>query len=63
LGVAALIIWAALLGLTPQQKAPLVVVSGLPSPPGVAGVIVRRWDRSLARPAGALVVTDQEAGW
>jgi beta-N-acetylhexosaminidase len=62
LGVAALITSAALLGLTPQQKAALVVVSGLPSPPGVAGVIVRRWDRALKESAGALVVTDQEGG-
>ncbi len=60
--MAALITSAALLGLTPQQKAALVVVSGLPSPPGVAGVIVRRWDRALKESAGALVVTDQEGG-
>jgi beta-N-acetylhexosaminidase len=62
LGVAALIISAALLGLTPHQKAALVVVSGLPSPPGAGGVIVRRWDRKLPRPDGALVLTDQEGG-
>jgi beta-glucosidase-like glycosyl hydrolase len=62
LGVAALLTSAALPGLTPQQKAALVVVSGLPSPPGVAGVIVRHWDRTLPTPAGALVVTDQEGG-
>ncbi|MDX6407511.1 MAG: beta-N-acetylhexosaminidase [Gaiellaceae bacterium] len=53
---------AAVLGLTPQQKAALVVVSGLPAPPGVAGVIVRRWDRDAARPPGAFVVVDQEGG-
>jgi len=62
LGVAALITAAALFGLTPQQKAALVVVSGLSAPPGVAGVIVRLWDRDLPRPRGALVFTDQEGG-
>src|SRR5438445_555062 len=36
---------ATMLGLTPQQKAALVVVSGLPAPPGVAGVIVQKDDR------------------
>jgi len=36
LGVAAVIAIATVLGLTPQQKAALVVVSGLPAPPGVA---------------------------
>jgi beta-N-acetylhexosaminidase len=46
--------------LTPQQKAALMVVSGLPAPRGVAGVIVRRWDRDEPRPAGALVFADQE---
>lgn len=53
---------ATMLGLTPQQKASLVVVSGLPAPPGVAGVIVRKWDRDTPRPRGAFVVTDQEGG-
>ena len=62
MGVAALITAAALFGLTPQQKAALVVVSGLSAPPGVAGVIVRLWDRDLPRPRGALVFTDQEGG-
>jgi beta-N-acetylhexosaminidase len=62
LGVAALITSAVLLGLTPHQKAALVVVSGLPAPPGTSGVIVRRWDRREPRPAGALVVADQEGG-
>jgi beta-N-acetylhexosaminidase len=62
LGVAALIMTAAVLGLTPHQKAALVVVSGLPAPPGVAGVIVRRWDRNEPRPAHVLVVADQEGG-
>jgi beta-N-acetylhexosaminidase len=62
LDVAALITTATLLALTPQQKAALVVVSGLPAPRGVAGVIVRQWDRSAPRPPGALVFTDQEGG-
>ncbi len=62
MGVAALISTAVVLGLTPQQKAALVVASGLPAPPGVAGVIVRRWDRTAPRPAGALVFADQEGG-
>lgn len=48
--------------LTPQQKAALMVVSGLPAPRGVAGVIVRRWDRERPRPPGALVFADQEGG-
>ena len=62
MGVAALITSAALLGLTPQQKAALVVVSGLPAPPGVAGVIVQKYSRDSPRPAGAFVVVDQEGG-
>ena len=48
--------------LTPRQKAALVVVSGLPAPPGVGGVIVRSWDRDAPRPPGALVFVDQEGG-
>jgi beta-N-acetylhexosaminidase len=48
--------------LTPRQKAALVVVSGLPAPPGVGGVIVQRWSRSKPRPPGALVFVDQEGG-
>ncbi len=60
--MAALITTAALLGLTPHQKAALMVISGLPAPPGVGGVIVRRWDRTEPRPRGALVVADQEGG-
>jgi beta-N-acetylhexosaminidase len=62
LSLAALITSAALMGLSPQQKAALVVVSGLPAPRGVAGVIVRRWDRDRPRPPGALVFADQEGG-
>jgi beta-N-acetylhexosaminidase len=46
--------------LTPRQKAALVIVSGLPAPKGVAGVIVRSYDRRLPRPGGALVLVDQE---
>jgi beta-N-acetylhexosaminidase len=62
LGIAAFIAMAAMLGLTPQQKAALVVVSGLPAPPGVGGVIVQNYSRDAPRPAGALVVADQEGG-
>ena len=50
------------MGLTPQQKAALVVVSGLPAPAGAGGVIVQRWDRNAPRPDGALVFVDQEGG-
>jgi beta-N-acetylhexosaminidase len=53
---------AAVMALSPQQKAALVVVSGLPAPTGVAGVLVQRWDRNAPRPAGALVFADQEGG-
>jgi beta-N-acetylhexosaminidase len=53
---------AAAAALTPQQKAALVVVSGLPAPRGVGGVLVRRWDRTAQRPPGAIVVVDQEGG-
>jgi beta-N-acetylhexosaminidase len=48
--------------MTPQQKAALVVVSGLPAPVGVGGVIVRSWDRTARRPPGAAVFVDQEGG-
>jgi beta-N-acetylhexosaminidase len=48
--------------LTPREKAAAVVISGLPAPPGVGGVIVRRWDRHLPRPRQALVFADQEGG-
>jgi beta-N-acetylhexosaminidase len=48
--------------LTPEQKAALVVVSGLPAPAGVGGVIVQGWSRTKPRPADALVFTDQEGG-
>ena len=49
-------------GMTPREKAALLVVSGLPAPPGVAGVFVRPWDRNAPRPRGALVFVDQEGG-
>ena len=48
--------------LTPRQKAALVVVSGLPAPKGVAGVIVQDWSRREPRPRRALVFVDQEGG-
>jgi beta-N-acetylhexosaminidase len=62
LGLAAVISSAAVLALTPQQKAALVVVSGLPAPAGVGGVIVQRHDRNALRPPGVLVFADQEGG-
>jgi beta-glucosidase-like glycosyl hydrolase len=46
--------------LTPREKAALVVVSGLPAPKGVSGVIVQSWSSDLARPSRAFVVADQE---
>jgi beta-N-acetylhexosaminidase len=49
-------------GLSPSRKAALVVVSGLPAPSGVGGVLVQRWSRGLPRPRGALVFVDQEGG-
>lgn len=48
--------------LTPRQKAAILVVSGLPAPPGVGGVLVQRWNRNAPRPPGALVFADQEGG-
>jgi beta-N-acetylhexosaminidase len=48
--------------LTPREKAALVVVSGLPAPRGVAGVIVREYDREAPRPKRTLVFVDQEGG-
>jgi beta-N-acetylhexosaminidase len=51
-----------LAGLTARQKAALVVVSGLPAPRGVAGVLVRRWNTGDPRPRNALVFVDQEGG-
>jgi beta-N-acetylhexosaminidase len=51
-----------LTGLTPREKAALVVVSGLPAPPGVAGVLVQAPTRAAPRPPGALVFVDQEGG-
>ncbi len=53
---------AASLLVSPQQQAALVVVSGLPAPAGVGGVIVRPWDLQRPRPSGALVFVDQEGG-
>jgi beta-N-acetylhexosaminidase len=48
--------------LTPQQQAALVVVSGLPAPPGVGGVLVQEWSMGLRRPKRTLVYVDQEGG-
>ena len=48
--------------LTPREKAALLVVSGLPAPADVGGVLVRRGTLDMARPPGALVFVDQEGG-
>jgi beta-N-acetylhexosaminidase len=48
--------------LTPREKAALVVVSGLPAPDGVAGVLVQAPTRAAQRSPGALVFVDQEGG-
>jgi beta-N-acetylhexosaminidase len=53
---------AAVAALSAQEKAALVVVSGLPAPSGVSGVFVHRTTRHLPRPRGALVFVDQEGG-
>jgi beta-N-acetylhexosaminidase len=62
LELGALLTAAALIGFTPQQKAGLLVVSGLPAAPFAGGVIVRQWDRDQPRPRAALVYADQEGG-
>jgi len=58
----AALLTAAVAALSPQQKAALVVVSGLPAPAGVGGVLVQRWSRHYGWPADALVFVDQEGG-
>jgi len=58
----ALVTAAVLAGLSPQQKAGLLVISGLPAAPFAGGVIVRQWDRDEPRPARTLVFADQEGG-
>jgi beta-N-acetylhexosaminidase len=60
-GVAAATL-SAVAALSAQDKAALVVVSGLPAPPGVGGVFVHRTTLHLPRPRGALVFVDQEGG-
>lgn len=62
--VAALVVGAqpVLADMTPRQKAAMVVVSPLPAPPGVGGVIVQPGTRTLPRPPDAIVVIDQEGG-
>jgi beta-N-acetylhexosaminidase len=62
LGITALLAAAALVGMTPQQKAALVVVSALPARPDVGGVLVQRWNVDAPRPPEALVFVDQEGG-
>ena len=48
--------------LTPREKASLLVVAGMPAPPGFGGVLVRQWNTTDPRPQGALVFADQEGG-
>jgi beta-N-acetylhexosaminidase len=58
----ALLAATAVVGLTAQQKAALVVVSGLPVTARSGGTLVQRWNRDYTRPPGATVYTDQEGG-
>jgi beta-N-acetylhexosaminidase len=60
LGLAAFLTAVALAAMTPEQKAAAVVVSGLPAPPAVGGVLVHRSRAGEPRPANALVFVDQE---
>ncbi|HEY7207043.1 MAG TPA: glycoside hydrolase family 3 N-terminal domain-containing protein [Gaiellaceae bacterium] len=59
---AAAVLHARVAALTPRQKAALVVISGLPAPEGVGGVLVKQWDTRRPRPSGAIVFVDQEGG-
>jgi beta-N-acetylhexosaminidase len=59
---AAAVIRARVAALTPRQKAAIVVISGLPAPEGVGGVLVKQWDAGRPRPAGAIEFADQEGG-
>ena len=52
---------AAIAALAPQQKAALLVVSGVPAPHGVGGVLVRR-GQAVRAPSPTLVFVDQEGG-
>jgi beta-N-acetylhexosaminidase len=61
-GVTALALFLAVAAMTPQQKAAAVVISGLPAPPGVGGVLVRAKDIGSEWPADAVVFVDQEGG-
>jgi beta-N-acetylhexosaminidase len=61
-GVAALALFLAVAAMTPQQKAATVVISGLPAPSGVGGVLVRTKDIGSEWPADAIVFVDQEGG-
>jgi beta-N-acetylhexosaminidase len=62
LGIAALLAAAALVTMTPQEKAALLVVSGPRAEPGIGGVLVQRWNLAAPRPRGATVYVDQEGG-
>jgi len=48
--------------MSPEAKAALVVVSGLPAPPGVGGAIVFASTRHLDVPDGTPLYVDQEGG-
>jgi beta-N-acetylhexosaminidase len=61
-GLAAFLTAVAVATMTPEQKAAAVVVSGLPAPPDVGGVLVHRTQIGAPRPPGALVFVDQEGG-
>jgi beta-N-acetylhexosaminidase len=53
---------AAVVALGPQQKAALLVVSGLPAPSGVGGVLVQRSSRNYEWSSDAVAFADQEGG-
>ena len=56
----AIAVIAAVAAMTPEQKAAAVVVSGLPAPPDVGGVIIMGDDLDFEWPDGPIVFTDQE---
>ena len=59
---AATLLRARVTALTPRQKAAIVVISGLPAPEEVGGVLVKQWDAGRPRPVGAIEFADQEGG-
>ena len=62
MGLAAFLTAVAVATMTPQQKAATVVVSGLPAPAGVGGVLVHPSTGDYHRSSSALVFVDQEGG-